>query len=165
MHALELAQFRTVFVLLLLVQSTGAFMFQPFLPVYYRATPSTARKMTRSVMFWGLFICLATALLLPLITYYGFSFQLSVADGIWAAVFVISAHVVLPSAYKMIKQGQTIRMTVYSLSGTLILFPVFHFFFQQPLRPITSALAASALAQVIILILFLSTEYSQPNHA
>lgn len=165
MNALTLAQYRVVFLLLLLVQSTGAFIFQPFLPVYYRANQLTARKMTHKVMLWGLLICLAAAILLPVITYYGFSFHLSLTDCIFSAVFVAAAHFALPAAYKMIKYGQVIRITVYSFLGTLFLFIAFHICFQQQWPPITAGLAASAFSQVIVLILFLSSESIQPQNA
>lgn len=139
--------------LLIFIMSISAFIYAPFTKNIYRNTDVTIQKTKRTLAIFGLIIVPVSLLFVYGIVRYFLNLELTFWFYVIAFFYVFPSYVYGIEIVILFKQHKQKKVVLLLMMGTIsncifsILFLNFNF-------DITSAIAGSALAQVIVLILF-----------
>ncbi|MGH1365885.1 MAG: lipopolysaccharide biosynthesis protein [Calditrichia bacterium] len=142
--------------ILIYLQTLAAFILQPFLKNIFRLPAEALYKLTARLTLLG---CVILALAVPTVAFAIaalYQFELSLAQLIWAVLFVLPIYAYLPIIYKLYREEKTKKVVIINTLGilmnallTLFLVQTYH---------ITGALAGSALAQTTMAIAYWTSE-------
>lgn len=149
-----LGKFRVLLGLLVMVQSGGAYLFQPFAKGFYRMKEAEGNKLRHSLLLPGLIITVLATLLLQPVMQFFFKTHLEVSAIFFASVFMFSAYLIVPYAYKLFRQHNNIKVVLVNVISTLALsvFLAITMHFGQP--DIAHVLLAASITQLLMVGLF-----------
>lgn len=152
----EVARYQVLINWLIYVQVIASLILQPFLKNIYRLPFAAVKKIARKLLLAGMLIVAAALPAIYFVLRQIYHFEIAFPLLLWGGVFVLPIFYYLPTIYIFYKQARqriVLHINIFGVLANLFLTLIL-------IKPfgITGALAASALAQVGMLIAYLRYE-------